>query len=223
MTPTPLPPNRWDFGRAQWPDDDFVGMGADLAPETLVAAYAAGIFPMPVEPGGPVGWWSPVRRGVLRLDHLRVTRSLRKATKHFTVTVDTDFDGVVAACADPSREGAWIDGQIAAAYGRLHRLGWAHSVEVRGSDGTLAGGLYGVAIGGLFAGESMFHRVRDASKVALVALVGLLSDEYAAQRLVDTQWLTPHLTSLGVEEWPRETYLDTLPRVLDTPLPPPWR
>jgi leucyl/phenylalanyl-tRNA--protein transferase len=106
---------------------------------------------------------------------------------------------------------------------RLHALGWAHSVEVRNAEGTLVGGLYGVAIGGLFAGESMFHRERDASKVALVALVDLLSDEYAKRRLVDTQWQTPHLATLGVEEWPREEYLAALPTVLDTPLPAPWR
>ncbi|MDD9350456.1 leucyl/phenylalanyl-tRNA--protein transferase [Mumia sp.] len=223
MTPQPLPPNHWEFGRTHWPDDDFVGIGADLEPGTLVAAYAAGMFPMPVEPEGPIGWWSPVQRGVLQLDRLRVTRSLRKSAKYFTVTVDTDFHAVVEACADPSREGAWIDGQIAAAYSRLHDLGWAHSVEVRGTDGALVGGLYGVAVGGLFAGESMFHRERDASKVALLSLVELLSDEYAAQRLVDVQWLTPHLASLGAEAWPRDTYLDTLRRVVDTPLPPPWR
>ncbi|WP_370617100.1 leucyl/phenylalanyl-tRNA--protein transferase [Mumia sp. Pv 4-285] len=224
MTPKPLPLNRWDFGRDDWPvDDDFVGVGADLEPGTLVAAYAAGMFPMPVEPGGPIGWWSPVRRGVLELSKLRVTRSLRKSTRHFAVTIDTAFDEVVAACADPVREGAWIDGQIADAYGRLHRLGWAHSIEVRTAGGALAGGLYGVAIGGLFAGESMFHRERDASKAALVGLVEMLSDEHADQRLVDTQWLTPHLASLGVEEWPREKYLEALPQVLETPLPGPWR
>ncbi|WP_262851442.1 leucyl/phenylalanyl-tRNA--protein transferase [Mumia quercus] len=223
MTPKPLGPNRWEFDQDSWPDDDFVGVGADLAPETLVAAYATGLFPMPVEPGGPMGWWSPLRRGVLRLDRLRVTRSLRKSAKRFTITIDTAFDEVVAACADPARDGAWIDSQIGLAYSRLHRLGWAHSVEARNADGVLVGGLYGVAIGGLFAGESMFHRERDASKAALVGLVGVLSDEYGAQRLVDTQWQTPHLASLGVEEWPRDEYLAALPRVLDTPLPATWR
>lgn len=223
MTPQPLPRNLWDFGRDQWPDDDdFVGVGADLEPSTLVAAYATGAFPMPVEPGGPMGWWSPVRRGVLRPGALRVSRSLRKSAKRFSVTVDTAFDEVVTACADPVRDGAWIDDQIAAAYGRLHRLGWAHSVEVRASDGTLVGGLYGVAIGGLFAGESMFHRERDASKVALLGLVEVLSDEHVEGRLVDTQWMTPHLASLGVEEWPRTRYLEALPKVLATPLPAPW-
>jgi leucyl/phenylalanyl-tRNA--protein transferase len=223
VTPQPLGPNHWEFGQDSWPDDDFVGIGADLEPSTVVAAYAAGLFPMPTEPGGPMGWWSPVRRGVMPLDRLRVTRSLRKSVKHFTTTFDTAFEEVVLACADPSREGSWIDGQIGAAYGRLHALGWAHSVEVRNAEGTLVGGLYGVAIGGLFAGESMFHRERDASKVALVALVDLLSDEYAKRRLVDTQWQTPHLATLGVEEWPREEYLAALPTVLDTPLPAPWR
>ena len=108
---------------------------------------------------------------------------------------------MVAGCADPRRTGAWIDGEIVAAYTELHRLGWAHSVEAW-RDGELAGGLYGVAIGGLFAGESMFTRVRDASKVALRGLVALLTDEYAEDRLLDTQWLTPHLATLGVEEIP---------------------
>ena len=125
---------------------------------------------------------------------------------HFEIRVDTAFDEVVAGCADPARDPGWITGDIAAAYGELHRLGWAHSVETW-RDGELVGGLYGVAIGGLFAGESMFHRVRDASKVALVGLVELLRDEHADDRLLDVQWVTPHLASLGVVRCRATTYL----------------
>jgi leucyl/phenylalanyl-tRNA--protein transferase len=125
---------------------------------------------------------------------------------------------VIAACADPARDSGWIDCDIVAAYTRLHDLGWAHSVEAWQRD-ELVGGLYGVAIGGLFAGESMFHRVRDASKVALVGLVDLLRDEHAELRLLDVQWQTPHLASLGVVEVERPTYLSRLEKALDVPLP----
>jgi|TARA_B100000809_G_scaffold176612_1_gene174004 leucyl/phenylalanyl-tRNA--protein transferase len=126
----------------------------------------------------------------------------------FEVRVDTAFDEVVAACADPTREHGWIDGRISSAYVELHRLGWAHSVEAWDADG-LAGGLYGVAIGGLFAGESMFHRRTDASKVALAGLTDLLGN--GADRLVDVQWCTPHLARLGAVELSREDYLERLP------------
>ena len=155
---------------------------------------------------------------MLPLSGLRVTRSMRQSARQFEIRVDTAFADVVAGCADPGREGGWIDDQIVAAYSELHRLGWAHSVEAW-RDGELAGGLYGVAIGGLFAGESMFSRARDASKVALMGLVDLLSDEHADRRLLDTQWQTPHLATLGVIEIPRSDYLTRLERALDLPLP----
>jgi leucyl/phenylalanyl-tRNA---protein transferase len=132
--------------------------------------------------------------------------------------LDTAFEQVVAACADPHRPHGWISDDIRAAYLRLHELGWVHSVEAW-RDGRLAGGLYGVATAGLFAGESMFHRETDASKVALVALVDLLTDEHAPQRLVDVQWSTPHLASLGVVEVDRAAYLDRLGAALAVPLP----
>lgn len=193
-----------------------VGVGADLEPGTLLQAYRTGIFPMPVRPGGPVAWWSPDPRGVLGIGDLRVSRSLRQSCSRYTVTVDTAFDDVLDGCADPSRPHGWIDRQIREAYRRLHLLGWAHSVEVWDADG-LAGGLYGVAVGGLFAGESMFHRRRDASKVALVALVDLLDD--GRDRLLDVQWLTDHLASLGAVEIDRGTYLRRLAAVLHTPAP----
>ena len=195
-----------------------VGMGADLAPATLLSAYRHGLFPMPGGPGLPMLWWSPDPRGVLSLDGLKVSRSLRSAVRRMEIRVDTAFNEVIRACADPARDSGWIDGQIIEAYTCLHELGWAHSVETW-QDGRLVGGLYGVAIGGLFAGESMFHRVSDASKVALVGLVDLLRDEHAERRLLDVQWATPHLASLGVVEIPRAVYLRRLRAALEVPLP----
>ena len=221
--PVEPPRSAWQFGdpREADEDDDLVGIGADLEPGTLLAAYRRGIFPMPdggVRP--PMCWFSPVRRGVIPLDGLVVSRSLRRAVRSCEIRVDTAFEDVVTACADPRRPQGWITSDIAEAYVALHRLGWAHSVETwRG--GRLVGGLYGVAIGGLFAGESMFHRERDASKVALVGLVDLLRDEHAADRLLDVQWVTPHLASLGAIEIPREDYLDRLAVALEVP-PPQW-
>ena len=219
--PTEPPPSRWAFGdpTSYDPDDDLVGVGADLEPGTLLEAYRRGLFPMPV--GGrrsPMAWWSPVSRGVLGLDNLVVSRSLRRSRRHFEIRVDTSFAEVVEACADPRRPGAWIDARIKAAYQRLYDLGWAHSVEAW-QDGQLAGGLYGVAIGGLFAGESMFHHVTDASKVALVGLVEALGDEHADKRLIDVQWVTPHLASLGARAMPRPNYLRRLPELFTIPEP----
>ncbi len=219
--PTEPPATTWVFPDPLEADDDLVGIGADLAPGTVLRAYRQGMFPMPLGDDARVAWWSPLDRGVLPLNRLRVSRSLRQSAKRFSTTVDTAFDRVVAHCADPSREGGWIDDDILAAYSTLHALGWAHSVEVwRGTD--LVGGLYGVAIGGLFAGESMFHLAGDASKVALVALVDLLSDG-ERHRVLDVQWATPHLRSLGVVEVPRRDYLRLLARALAVPLPAPWR
>ena len=217
--PIEPPTTGWDFPDSLHDiDDDVVGMGADLKPATLLSAYRHGLFPMPGDPSMPMLWWSPDPRGILPLDGLRVSRSLRASVRRMEVRVDTAFDEVIRACADPDRESGWIDEEVVDAYTELHELGWAHSVETW-QDGTLVGGLYGVAIGGLFAGESMFHRVTDASKVALVGLVGLLRDEYAERRLLDVQWSTPHLASLGVVEVRRSTYLDLLDGALDLPLP----
>ncbi len=185
-----------------------VAVGADVDPGTLLAAYRCGLFPMPMETGGPMAWWSPDPRGVLDPGGMRISRSLRRSTARYEIRVDTAFPEVLEACADPAREHGWIDGRIASAYVELHRLGWAHSVEAWDADG-LAGGLYGVAIGGLFAGESMFHRRIDASKVALTGLVDLLGN--GSDRLVDVQWCTPHLARLGAVELSREAYLEVLP------------
>lgn len=211
----------WQFSdpRDADPDEDLVGIGADLTPGTLLAAYRRGIFPMPdggVRP--PMCWFSPVRRGVIPLDGLVVSRSLRRAVRAVEIRVDTAFVDVIRACADPRRPQGWITKDIEEAYVELHRLGWAHSVEVW-RDERLVGGLYGVAIGGLFAGESMFHLERDASKVALVGLVSLLSDEHAGGRLLDVQWVTPHLATLGAVEISRDEYLDRLAVALSLPAP----
>jgi leucyl/phenylalanyl-tRNA--protein transferase len=216
--PVEPPPTPWDFPPpSRWGAEDLVAIGADLAPGTLLAAYRAGLFPMVVdEREAALGWWSPVRRGVLPLDGLRVSRSLRRSARDLEVRIDTAFHQVVAECADPRRPGSWITDPFRAAYGELHRLGWAHSVETW-RDGELVGGLYGVAVGGLFAGESMFHRATDASKVALMGLVDVLAD--GRERLLDVQWRTDHLATLGVVEISRETYLQRLAEVLVEPLP----
>ncbi len=198
--------------------EDLVALGADLEPGTLLSAYRHGVFPMGLgEHGsGPIGWWSPAPRGVLTPGDFRVRSSLRKVLSRFEVRVDTAFADVVAGCAAPEREGRWITPAIAGAYLELHRLGWAHSVEAW-QDDRLVGGLYGVAIGGLFAGESMFHTVRDASKVALAALVALVSADADPRRLIDVQWSTDHLVRLGVRALPREDYLQALPAALAAP------
>ena len=222
--PIEPPPSPWLFAD---PDDerydDLVGLGADLEPGTLLAAYRRGLFPMPGDTRhDPLLWFSPVHRGVLPLDGLRVSKSLRRSLRDFEIRVDTAFEEVLAACADPSRPQGWIDDRIRTAYVDLHTLGWAHSVEAW-RDGRLAGGLYGVAVGGLFAGESMFHRETDASKVALAGLVDLLRDGYADHRLLDVQWSTPHLASLGVVEIDRSDYLARLDAALRLPLPDAFR
>lgn len=216
------PPSRYGFDLSHALDgEDLVGVGADLEPGTLLSAYRAGIFPMGLGRGGrnPMGWWSPDPRGVLPLDGMRISRSLRRSRGRFEIRVDTAFEAVLAGCADPGRSGRWITDTVVKAYVRLHRSGWAHSVECWYS-GRLAGGLYGVAIGGLFAAESMFHRETDASKVALVALVELLAADGDEHRLLDVQWCTPHLASLGVVEISRARYLHLLRGALDRPVPP---
>jgi leucyl/phenylalanyl-tRNA--protein transferase len=239
--PVETPPPRWAFPPVDDADEDgLVGVGADLEPATILGAYRRGLFPMPLGGRGPLGWWSPDPRAVIPLDGLRVSRSLRRSLRRFEIRVDTAFAEVIDACSDPSRPHGWISPDIRLAYRRLHELGWAHSVEAwtipgagtgNGRDGrtdgaresavpTLAGGLYGVAIGGLFAGESMFHRRTDASKAALVALVELLRAAGTEGRVLDVQWLTPHLASLGAVEVPRSAYVRRVASAVELPLPP---
>lgn len=207
-----LPPSSWSFPplEALTDEDDLIAIGADLQPSTLIEAYRAGYFPMPMG-RRRTGWFSPNPRGVLLPGRLRVSRSLRRSIKRYRYTTDRAFDEVVLACGDPGRPHGWIDHDIRRAYTALHHLGLVHSIEAWDEDG-LAGGLYGVQIGGLFAGESMFHRRTDASKAALVHLVGLQGDRLDS--LIDVQWHTPHLASLGVEAIPRQEYGLRLPAAL---------
>ncbi|HJR89398.1 MAG TPA: leucyl/phenylalanyl-tRNA--protein transferase [Aeromicrobium sp.] len=213
MDPQPVDPSRWRFDVEAWPaHDDCIAIGGDLEPGTIIEAYRNGAFPMPLD--HELAWWSPVRRGVLLPGDLWVSRSLRRSARALELTYDTDFAGVVRGCADSNRPGGWISPEIEAAYVRLHELGWAHSVETRDADGALVGGLYGLQVGRLFAGESMFHRARDASKVALMGLV-----ELQPEGLIDVQWRTPHLATLGVTELDRAGYLRRIADLVDQPSP----
>jgi leucyl/phenylalanyl-tRNA--protein transferase len=205
--PVEPPPTRWALPPATAADDDgIVGVGADLEPGTLLAAYRAGLFPMRIR-RGTLAWWSPDPRGILPLDGMHVSRSLRRARQRFTVTVDAAFVAVMRACADPKRPHGWIDESFVDAYATLHRMGWAHSVETWRGD-ELVGGVYGLRIERFFAGESMFHDTTDASKVALWAAVDLLRADGVV--LFDVQWSTPHLSSLGAIDIPRAAYLERL-------------
>src|SRR5262245_30478035 len=208
VSPIEPPPSRWAMPtNAPIDDSDIVALGADLEPGTLLAAYRQGLFPMPYDKRR-IAWFSPAHRGVIPLDGLKVSRSLRRSMARFDVQMDTRFRVVMEACADPARKGGWINRDFVDAYTRLHELGWAHSVEVYDDTGSLVGGLYGVRIERLFAGESMFHRATDASKVALVYLVDWLRE--AGAELLDVQWTTPHLESLGAIDISRDEYLTRL-------------
>jgi leucyl/phenylalanyl-tRNA--protein transferase len=201
------------FLRPELADDSgLVAVGGDLRPERLLEAYRRGVFPW-YDDGDPVCWWSPDPRAIIELDALHVSRRLRRTIRsgRFTCTVNRDFVGVIRACADRPGQGTWITADMMEAYETLHELGHAHSVEAW-SQGVLAGGLYGVAVGGLFAGESMFSRLRDGSKVALVYLVDRLRQRDF--KLFDIQLLTEHTASLGAVEIPREQYLVRLRRAL---------
>ncbi len=203
------------FGREEsWPGQDLIGFSDEFDADLALGGYLSGVFPMPLpEAGfGPfMGWWSPVHRGVLPLDGVRWSRSLRQSAKHYGTSVDGDIEQVIDRCADPARPGGWIDARIRRVYLELAQRGIVHSVETRTPAGRLVGGLYGVSIGGLFAGESMFHDPdgRDASKVALMRLVAIMSDGLPG-RLLDVQWVTSHLASLGAVEIPRRRYLALL-------------
>lgn len=199
-----------------WGPDDLVVVGGSLQAGTILAAYRRGMFPMPLD-DGQLGWWSPVERAVLEFGDFKVSRSLQRSCRRYTVSIDTDVEGVIEGCADPSRPNGWISDEVKAAYVDLYRLGWAHSFEVWDQEGDLVGGLYGISIGGLFCGESMFYAATDASKVALVHLVSFLSEGGA--RMLDVQWLTDHLASLGAAVIGRERYLRRLPEALEAPSP----
>jgi leucyl/phenylalanyl-tRNA--protein transferase len=184
-----------------------------IPPELLLQGYQLGVFPMAMEDDS-IGWFSPDPRAIIPLEKFHVPHALRRVArkKIFEHKIDNSFSEVIRACAQ--REDTWINREIIASYERLRELGYAHSVEAW-SKGKLAGGLYGVAIGGAFFGESMFHRERDASKIALVALVEhLLARKFA---LLDIQWITPHLRQFGAIEIPRAHYLDLLTRAVELP------
>ncbi len=215
MLPREPRPSRYRMPdpRAALPNG-LLAAGGDLEPGTVLAAYRAGIFPWP-DPSERLRWWSPDPRAVLPLDGFHESRSLRRKRRRgaFQVTFDRACAEVLAGCAERS-EGTWITPDMKEAYLTLHGLGWVHSVEVWAGE-RLVGGLYGVAIGALFAAESMFHRASDASKIALAALV----ERLRANRftLLDVQLLTPHLASLGAREIPRRDYLARLSAAIASP------
>jgi len=206
-----------DVSQALEEPNGLLAVGGQLEPETLLQAYRQGIFPWYSE-GQPILWWSPDPRMVLYPAELRVSRSLRRTRRRgaWRVSMDEAFPAVIKACAGPRLDdsGTWITPAILTAYIRLHELGWAHSVEVWW-EGQLAGGLYGIAIGQVFFGESMFHHVRDASKLALVSLVRQLQSWDF--RLIDCQVASPHLSSLGAREIPRRQFIDLLKRWGEAP------
>jgi leucyl/phenylalanyl-tRNA--protein transferase len=216
--PQPVGKSRWRIPpSSEWPVDDLVSAGGDLEPSTLIDAYRRGLFPMEITGlPGVLGWWSPNPRGILPLERLRVSKSLRRSTSRYEVRIDSCFDRVIRACANPSRPDGWINTAFIAAYSKLHELGWAHSVEVFDRTGILAGGLYGVRVDGMFSGESMFHLQRDASKVALIALVNLMQVE--GMELLDVQWCTDHLASLGAIAVPRAEYLARVAHAMSVPV-----
>lgn len=218
--PEGLPQSGWTFPDPLPGDEHgLVGVGADLAPATLVDAYRRGVFPWPHDSIDAVPWFSPPRRGVLPLDRIHVSRSLARTLGRcgYETTLDERFEDVVAGCREPrpGESGTWISDELAGAYTDLHRLGHAHSAEVW--DGRrLVGGIYGVLVGGVFCGESKFHRATDASKIALVDLAARLIEARAG--LFEVQHATPHLRSLGAIEIPREVYVGLLTELRDDPI-----
>jgi leucyl/phenylalanyl-tRNA--protein transferase len=202
--------------KIEWPKLTFYGSSWDS--DVLLTAYRSGMFPMPYELAGDeqaISWWSPAQRAIFQPNAIVTSSSLRRSAKKFTVTADQDFEAVIRACGNPARPSGWINHDVIAAFCELFRLGIAHSVEVWNQRSQLVGGLYGLDLGGVFAAESMFHTETDASKVALVHLGGLLNDGTA--RIIDTQWLTDHLESMGATTLPRREYCDKLPQLLALP------
>lgn len=214
-----LPPSQF-FPPAEKVDPEgLVGFGGEITPEWLLDAYRHGIFPWPITDfEAPIAWWSPDPRAIIDLDRFRVPRRLRRTCRsgRFTLTRDRDFAGVIRGCATADRPGGtWLTSQMIEAYIRFHELGHAHSVEVW-HQRQLVGGTYGVAIAGMFAAESKFYRVRDASKVALVHLVEHL--RCCGHSLLDIQQLTPHTVQFGAIEIPRREYLARLAAALAQPV-----
>ncbi len=189
---------------------------ADLSVDCLLSAYGTGYFPMPVR--RRLAWFSPNPRGVFIPGHMRVTKSLRRSIRNYEIRVDSAFGEVINACGDPARPLGWINRAIIESFTAMHHAGHAHSIEAWDDDG-LAGGLYGVSIGGFFAGESMFYRRPDASKVALVALADIMKTVPGS--VIDTQWTTDHLVSLGAFDVTRNDYAELLDRALQQPKPLP--
>jgi leucyl/phenylalanyl-tRNA--protein transferase len=211
-----IPSGSSKFPAVRYADEHgLLAVGGKLEPEWLLDAYSHGIFPWPFS-DGMLAWWSPDPRAVLELDRLHVARRLARTCRsgRFEVTCDQDFSGVIAGCGSaPDRMGeTWITPPMLAAYEQMHRLGHAHSIEVW-YEGKLAGGVYGISLGGMFAAESMFHLVRDASKVALVRMVHHLRCRGYA--LLDIQQLTPHTQRFGAHEIPRKRYLARLWEALE--------
>ena len=202
------------------PADGPLAWGGDLGVDTLVEAYREGIFPWPTD-HGPLWWWSPDPRAVIPPGGLHVSRSLRRTLRRSALHTSSDraFADVVDGCADRPGEGTWITTAMRRAYADLHARGAAHSIEVWDDAGDLVGGLYGVAIGRLFCGESMFYRVTDASKVAMVATMRVLEDSGFV--LFDVQMPTAHLTSMGAVAISRDLFLDVLHHYRDDAVP--WR
>jgi leucyl/phenylalanyl-tRNA--protein transferase len=213
---TPFPPIR----AALRHPNGLLAAGGDLSPQRLLEGYRLGIFPWFSE-GDPILWWSPDPRMVLFPGELRISRSFAKVLRNrsYETRFDFAFDQVMAGCAAPrkSEAGTWITGEMLEAYRELHRLGYAHSVETW-VDGALAGGLYGVAVGGVFFGESMFSLARDASKIALASLVAHLHS--AGFGLIDCQMRTQHLETLGAREIPRRRFSRLLSELIHYPRPP---
>lgn len=197
------------------PDTDLVSIGADLEPATLIYAYAHGLFPMHIHAEElkekKIGWFSPRNRAIFDLDNIRITRSTKQSAKKYECRIDTCFENMMRMCMTVPRENGWIDEKFIRAYAKLHELGFAHSIEVFDGD-ELVGGLYGVSFAGFFAGESMVHTKRDASKIALMKLSDVLREKGIS--LLDAQWMTPHLYSLGAETVTKKHYLQLLYQAL---------
>ncbi len=205
------------FHLAEFADETgLVAMGGDLRPERLLQAYRCGVFPW-YDEDEPICWWSPDPRAILELERVHIPKRLQRTIRsgRFLVTVDRDFAGVIRGCAGGRDEGTWITTAMIRAYEKLNEIGYAHSIEAWYDD-ELAGGIYGVAIGGFFAGESMFTRRTDASKVALVYLVDRLRQR--GFQLFDIQFRTEHTTRLGAVEITRSTYLSRLRKALARPV-----